>query len=58
MRKSPSLYVSNSSKHMGNKLTSKKISKNNISGGMLLSSTNPNLLSKSTDLLHDRCERY
>lgn len=49
-RKSPSLYVSTNStvkKH----LNAKNITKHHISDGMFLSTTNPNLLSNSNDLL-------
>jgi hypothetical protein len=52
-RQSPNMYVSPKIATING---SKKFSKNNISNGMLLSTTNPDLLSKSSDLLH--CERY
>jgi hypothetical protein len=52
LRKSPSLYVSTTTKNYSKQFASKNINKRSISSGMLLSSTNPTLLSKSTDLLN------
>lgn len=53
-RSSPNMYVSstNNSTISG----TKKFSKNNISNGMLMSTTNPDLLTNSSNLLH--VERY